>query len=443
MTTIALKTSVPSFPIQEPEVGQKEKVLSSLFKDTREIVLLILAYRGDDVEDVSALVEVLQKKTLTTAAEIIDELFNKYAPIEADFIPISRALLEMRPAVIYQTLDQEVSFYSQAILQGHFLKAEVFLQAMNRYHIGLTDADLWIQRAMRNDCNFTQEDFLTQPIGLCQQMYQVANMHVQMQCVQKLRDYGMRDSVLPAEGLALFSCNMDVVDIAEVLTAFLRDLRRKGLLFTKEEFRRKDRAQYYDKGRGRSNDGLGRILGRDLIERTAERLHLSHIKVPQKTAVIPEGRELAFGIQEEWGPESGFNIYAEKIVKVRRKATRAEMLETLTLIEEVGFCASLSNVWVGRNADGEEGVFFIDTEYRAFSHLPSYSDMKNLENLMDPQDHEWFLGEIERRERLFEPSRAKREAEVADRQKERALLAKKHGYWPGRRRLIISIDQVF
>jgi hypothetical protein len=414
----------------------------------RQIALLVLAYKGDDLEDLTSLglsddlLKVLEERRLAIEAATIDGLFNKYAPIEGGFMPISRALLQIRPEAICQTVEQEVSFYSQAMLQGHVLKAHFFLQAMNKCHIGLTEADLWIQRAMKNDCNFTQEDFLTLTIGLCQQMYQVANMHVKMECVQKLRDYGMRESAMPAEGLALFSCTMDVIDVSKTLIGFLRELRGKGLLLTKEEFRRKDRTQYYDKGIGRSNDGLGRILGRDLIERTASRLHLFHIKVPRKTAVIPEGRELTFGIQEEWGPESSLNIYAEKIIKVQRKATRAEMLETITLIEEVGFCDCLSNVWVGRNVSGEEGIFFIDTEYRAFDSLPAYNDMLHLQNLMDPKDHDWFFAEVDRRKRHFELQKAEKEAIIEHRQKERALLAKKHGYWAGRY-LKIPIDQFF
>ncbi len=378
--------------------------------------------------NVASLLEILElarENNLVIEGATIDFLFNKWAT--EGRVTLLQALLAIRPEAIRQTIGREPSYFSEAVLLARHARGQFFLQAMQAQNIALTPADQWIQKAIDNDCNFTNEEWLAQPVELRRKIFQVANKYVNKEFVQKLRDLGMLEQPVEPKGAALFSCNMDAIHVEQTLLGFLRDLYIKGRLLTAEAFAKKDRTQYYHK-----HNDVARILGRDYIERTAQRLQLPFVKVPRKTAVIhpvePDRHSIDFTVFNAPSTEN-LQIYAERITPIERRATRAEMLGLLDLVEEIGFNNFLGdNLMMGKNWDGEEGIYFIDTEYHKFSSLPHHHSMGNLRRLMAPEDHQWLQEEIIRRRDLFEPQRAaKAEALEQEWEAERAV-ALEHGF---------------
>lgn len=327
-----------------------------------------------------------------------ETLFSKWAG--AGDVELTRALLAIDPSAIRQTEGREESFFMRAVLGGFTEEAQVLLQAMQAQGIELTQADGWIQKAFTNDCNFTNEEFLQLPIELREKIFKVANICIHKEFLQKLRDFGMRQPPAQPERAALFSYNMDAIDVEETLHTFLGNLRRDGLLLTKEEFAQKDLARYVHKGAD-----IGRVLGRDYIERTANHLNLPHVKVPKKIAVIQPEDEgaltLEFTLARNLAMDiscPSLQIYAERIEPIERKATREEMTGLLDLIEATGFNDFYGhNLLMGKNHNGEEGIYFIDTEYRNFSSLPCFSNIESLGAFMASEEHAWLQQELNRR----------------------------------------------
>ena len=116
----------------------------------------------------------------------------------------------------------------------------------------------------------TEEEWLARSQLHCDaKLFQVANMYMNKEFIQKLRDLGMLEQPIEPKGAALFSCNMDAIHAVEQsLLGFLGNLRTKGLFFTEQEFAKKALTQYYHKG----ND-VGRILGREYIKKDSTVSH--------------------------------------------------------------------------------------------------------------------------------------------------------------------------
>jgi hypothetical protein len=367
-------------------------------------------------------------------------LFSKWAG--AGDVELTRALLAIDPSAIQQTEGREESFFMRAVLGGFAEEAQLLFQAMQAQGIAPTQTDQWIQKAFTNDCNFTNEEFLQLSIELRQKMFKIANICIHKECLQKLRDFGMRQPPAQPEGAALFSYNMDAIDVEETLQTFLGNLRRDGLLLTKEEFAQKDRARYYHK-----YDDIGRVLGRDYIERTAARLNLPHVKVPKKIAVIqPEDEHavaLEFTVTRGGGMDlkcPSLQIYAERIEPIERKATRAEMTGLLDLIEATGFNDFFGhNLFMGKNHNGEEGIYFIDTEYHNFSSLPSFNNIGSLGALMAREDHPWLQEELNRRLDLFRPQREAREHALQEEWEQQKPAFIGHGFADRRKPFAFNI----
>lgn len=305
-----------------------------------------------------------------------------------------------------------------------------------------TVADEWIWRAFNNDCAFSPEEFLRLSLALRKNIFQIANMYLCKELVQKLR--GLRGYELPVtpEGPAILSHNMDMLSVEEALRTFLGNLRREGLLLTYEEFSHKDRALYFYK-----TDDIGRILGRDYIEKTARRLNLPYIKVPKKTAVIDPEDAAGHYLTRDRVPSShlleftvspsgnmgiscpGLEIYAEKITPIERKATREEMMGLLTLLEETGYSDFFGhNLFMGKNQAGEEGIYFVDTEYTNFSSLPCYQAIGRLAALMAGEDHSWLQQELQRRADLFEQQKDARMQALREKRELRSASYREHGF---------------
>ncbi len=380
---------------------------------TKEFFSYLLTPNNDGVRPIhtlnrNSLLDALQlakSENITIDLHAVDPntnetLFSKWAG-KGD-VRLTEALLAMDPSAIRQTEGRDETFFMKAVLGGGEQEAEVLWEAMEKEQIKLTEADRWIRKAFKNDSDVSAGDLFYLSSDLQQKMFMVANMYICKGVLQKLRGMRIPTTLEKPEGPALFSYNMDAIDVENTFRDFLVNLRGKGLLLTKEEFAQKDKSRYYHK-----YDDIGRILGRDYIQQTAERLNLPYIKVPEKIAVIqPTGKNASslrfignMGVQS---PD--LQIYAERIESIKRKATKDEMIGLLDLIEATGYNDFFGqNLFMGRNLSGEEGIYFIDTEYDNFSFLPSYNNIgESLSALMAREDLEWFQKELDRRFESFD-----------------------------------------
>ncbi len=194
-------------------------------------------------------------------------------------------------------------------------------------------------------------------------------------------------------GPSIFRHSMSNEEIQQIGVEFFEDLRKSGRLLTKQEFVEQNhpKGAYWDKG-----SDLGRIQGANYIKRIAEELGLKHIKVPKKIAVLNEG------ITSVQATVSSFNlelsskqvtIYAENIIRLERGTTREEVTEFLKILEATGFGDFFGdNFMLGRNSQGEEGIYFIDTEYMNFRHMPFLENNvgPGVTRMVQKKDWDWI-----------------------------------------------------
>jgi hypothetical protein len=372
---------------------KKEVFLTYLLTPNGQKTLPICTLSAKSLLEV---LELAQENRVDIDLGVAKTLFSKWTGL--GHVQLAEALLKVDPSLIQKPEGQKISFYANALLRGQMEEALFLLQTMHSERIELTAADQWMQKASMNDCNFTNEEFTQLPTELQRQVYQIANIYVHKELLERLRTLGLYENPAPPEEAALFSVNMDAIDVEKTLRGFLIGLRKEGLLLTRDEFSEKNPSLYYHKF-----NNIGRILGRNYIEETAKRLKLSRIKVPKKTAVIqpknPTSPSIAFTISQSGGMglySSDLQIYAEKIVPIDRKATREEMIGLLNLIEAIGYDDFLgnNNLFMGKNQAGEEGIYFIDTEYKDFSSLPQFEGIESLRDLMRKEDHPWLQEQL-------------------------------------------------
>lgn len=336
-----------------------------------------------------------------------ETMFSKWAGL--GFEKLTQKFLEIDPTVISQTKGQSTSFFAKALLEGHEEEARILLQAMDAQKVKLSPRDIWRKKAFSNDCSFTKKSFLKLPDELRHQLLKIANIYVNKDFLLKLRECGMRVPQAPPERASIFSYTMDAIDVEDALRAFFADLRNLNLLLTEEEFSEKEISQYVSKGKD-----VGRILGRNYMEKEIKRLRLQHVKVPKKMAVIqPEDKERSSIIctVAKNGSMNFFcldlEIYAEKIVPIQRAATKEVMLEFLELLRVTGFNDFYGyNFFMGRNQAGDEGIYCIDTEYPNFSSMPCFDNIgMACGSLMKKEDHPWLQQELNQRHRDFQGSK--------------------------------------
>jgi hypothetical protein len=194
-------------------------------------------------------------------------------------------------------------------------------------------------------------------------------------------------------GPSLFIHSMEETEIKKIGIEFFEDLRTSGRLLTNQEFvdQNHPKGTYRDKG-----SDLGRIQGANYIKKVAEELGLKHIKVPKKIAVLNEGIN---SIQAKVSPfnlelSSGqVTIFAEDITPLDRGTTREEVTELLKILEATGFGDFMGeNFMLGKNAQGEEGIYFVDTEYTNFRHIPFLENQapEGIARMVQKKDLDWI-----------------------------------------------------
>lgn len=170
---------------------------------------------------------------------------------------------------------------------------------------------------------------------------------------------------------SIFRHSMEDEQIIQIGAEYFSKLEGSGQLVTSEQLGsfRPTEAGYRDKG-----CDLGRILGANYIKEMAEKLGLKRIKVPKKVAVVKEGiTELNASVNPcnlELSCKN-ITIYAEEITPLSRVSTQEEQAELRKILEAMEFRDFLKlKFFLGRDKDGEEGIYFISTKYTNFHRAP-------------------------------------------------------------------------
>lgn len=318
---------------------------------------------------------------------------------------IIKALIELDPSVLEQTSEQTPSAFIKAVLSS-ISEVDLFLTAMETHNISLSLEELWIKRVFKKELTFFDEAFTQLDQELKIKVFFVANALAGCEdVVRKLKLLGMHTAPLfdprPHPGFSIFAFNMDRATANSVLEGFLKGLRRDGLLLTEEEFSRRDGNAYIGK-----DHEIGRIQGRDFIERLVQENGLTRIKVPKKIAVIKGGCEtisLRLTTRLELVSVGGqLTVYAERIRPVKRQLSLAEAIEFMIILEKSWY----TDCYSGNFIYGEDGIYFIDTEFNSFStEGPNFAAIECIKNAVSPCDMEPFLVEYRKRKQAYENAR--------------------------------------
>lgn len=320
---------------------------------------------------------------------------------------ITKALLELDPCVIDQVQGFKNSPFIKAVLQRNEEEAELLLNAMSNRGINPSHEEKWIVRAFKNICAFSDEKFTKLDEDLKIKIYFVANAYGHEKLVKKLKPLGMETVPVFGQFPNFLASNMDIITARTAMDAYLKGLRKDGQLLTAEEFSKFDKNDYISK-----NNDIGRILGRNFIEKLAKENGLKHIKVPEKIAVIKEGLEtVSFHVNSrlELKPkEDHVTVYAKRIERVKRNLSLEEAIELMIILEKTGygdFCGD--NIFVAA-----DGIYFIDTEQKDFS--PTRPPMESIKDSVDPNDVEKFLEAYEKRKADYDKEQESRIAKAKE-----------------------------
>lgn len=92
---------------------------------------------------------------------------------------------------------------------------------------------------------FKKNEYEALPLKLQDQIYQVANVFLHKELILKLREYGMHEEKqISPKGPRIFSDTMDGINVENTLADFFKNLRRKGLLLTQQEFAQYHKSRY-------------------------------------------------------------------------------------------------------------------------------------------------------------------------------------------------------
>lgn len=297
-------------------------------------------------------------------------------------------MLRMNPSLANALNDQGESALCLATERGFTRHAKMILQTLENEKIPLSPQEVWMERAVLDDTDFLNEDFLALPSHKKEDIYRFANIHGSLKMVLRLNRLGMKDSkpVYEPKFMRMFSSSMDARQKQQVLEKFLTDLRKEGRLMTSEEFEDFQKQHFLSGQTFLRKGAIGRVVGRDRIEKAIRDLGLSQVKVPQKVAVIGkrahESGELQIQEYDSRIQTDDLTVYAQKIERSTfRSLTLREVKELIQLCEEVNFC----DVWDHNFVVADDGVYFIDTEYTSFGHL-YYGKLHRLERITTRED---------------------------------------------------------
>ncbi|MEC7840536.1 MAG: hypothetical protein VX777_10920 [Chlamydiota bacterium] len=254
----------------------------------------------------------------------------------------------------------------------------------------ITDTTLLVQ-------NFTSFDDITR-----RAIYQEANENQDVDLVRQLNELGMTPNLPSFSGPTILSKFMDIATKHDIILHFLKELRKTNRLLTESEFQSLSSKKWFKKTQ------LSRILGCDHLMQKIRENKLKHIKVPLKIAVVEKTESLKVS---GWDASDNLyevnsnqiKIFAEIITSVDRKLSREEIDEIIQVIATSNFVDMCpANIVVA-----EDGVYFIDTEFKSFAGSIMWYKMGRFMSLINEDDQAYFKERIE--EKIKEPSTKKKE----------------------------------
>jgi hypothetical protein len=278
---------------------------------------------------------------------------------------------------------------------------EVWLQE------GFSLAELWQIKVLENR-PFNDDEFLSLDPKIQKLVYRTAHAYNRLECVIRLNRLVSWPPASPPHSLSVISEQMDLETMQVTVTVYLQNLRKESRLLTYDEFS----PTQLNPGKGdkklvrnpqgqiwRKKDGIGRILGRDYMERTIQSLSLKHMKVPQKIVVLKkEVSDLSFSTPIVHRPPfaefniEGLEVWAQEITPVQRLLSRQELEEFFTLCKATNYL----DFWPANIVIADDGVYFIDTEYSAFKGMiQEWNKVYRFEHLVKQEDLAWFKKTVE------------------------------------------------
>ncbi len=161
----------------------------------------------------------------------------------------------------------------------------------------------------------------------------------------------------------------------------------------------------------RKEHQIGRIQGKNFIEKLVKENDLKHIKVPKKIAVINQDT-ISFRVATnlELIPKvDQLTIYAERIEPLKRKLSLQEAIEFMTVLEKTGYSdfVAFQNFFFAK-----DGIYFIDTEFKDFSLTEiQFNAIQSIKNFLDPKDVKNFLDEYHKRQKAYDNEKETRDAQ--------------------------------
>lgn len=291
---------------------------------------------------------------------------------------IVRTLLAIDPTLIQRT-DGIESIFVRALLMNAKDEASIISTTMQNQGIALSPRELLFKKVAFKE-EITLEELQTRENQ--EIVYQLANIYSRLDVLRILRtlSFNRREELLMHEGPSIFGYNMDALEMHELLKDFLANLRSQGFLLTQSEFNQR----HVENCRKKSADleDLGRLLGRNYIEKKANELGLTHIKVPKKFIVIKDDAKIELQVDQNLklnvaSYEDNIWIYDEQIQESDRKITIEEMSELIRLFESTGYFYSEGIVIA------EDGIYIISTAFRGFWNVNAFKNGKRYENMKE------------------------------------------------------------
>lgn len=344
-------------------------------------------------------------------------LLNKYS----DNANVIKILLKLEPSLIQRSGSGEIPFVN-SLFAKRKKATKALLKAMNAQNVALLPRESLFRKIALVEGAVSVEDLKALSRDDQEMAFRLANMYSNLEVLKIFRTLGFvrTEPLFRPEGPSIFGFNMDALEIQEVLAQAL-----KGRIISKSNF--KNNNTYIEKG-----GDVGRLLGRDYILRTIQRLGLKHVKVPEKFIVADESEPLKIRVNPDHSitAESAVDVYAVRVNRSDRKITSDEVKELLALFEAAGF----SDIHWGNIIIAADGVYIIDTEFTNFwihrfyfEGGNQFVEMAKIVNALPLDEQKPFIDELNSKIDAYRAQEATLKKQIKERSKLEKEAMKKMG----------------
>ena len=295
----------------------------------------------------------------------------------------------------------EVSPLSKALREGNGTVAQDMINHILETEAEFTQEELWQVKVFKK-INFTNEEFLSLSLHTQKLIYRTANSFYNIVLVNRLNSLEQDPEKKSICRPGIISCFMDVASVRREILSFLVNLRKRGELLTKKEMENLNSEHTW-----RVKQDFTRILGRQHLLDVIDQKKFKYIKVPEKKVVLErEHSTLSFKLTE-YNPYSGLidlgcedvSIYAQEIQRKERFLCREEIVELFAAIK----ASNCVDLWNTNFIISDNGIYFIDTEFKSFSGSIEWDKMLRLECFISETDKQWFRELVQEQINIHQP----------------------------------------